>query len=84
MSAGNKQALVLAEIYEGAAVKQDPDGVVRAKINMKRVDSDDPLAYSMGFMHGASGQACGDGQDRADLAPEYVRGYRDGVAQRVR
>jgi len=41
------------------------------------VPSDDPLAFTMGYMHARAGQ--GLDHDRKDLASEYVRGYQLGV-----
>lgn len=39
--------------------------------------TDDPLAYSMGYMHAMAGQ--GLEHDRRDLAPAYIAGYHKGV-----
>lgn len=52
-------------------------------VQVRRLDSDDPLAYAAGLATGLAGSGCGDGSDRSELADEYVRGYRDGVARRV-
>ena len=56
-----------------------PDGVVdEMEIDLDKVESDDPLAYSYGYFQGKSGKELGNG----DLAEEYVRGYNDGVKAR--
>jgi len=56
-------------------------GAVRMAVKMKKVPSDDPLAYTTGFMSGVAGGALPD--DRSDLAAAYVEGYRAGVEVRV-
>mgnify|MGYP003634606308 FL=1 len=57
-----------------------PNGVVNEmEIDLNKVESDDPIAYSMGFFEGKSGQ---DISNDEDLAKEYVRGYKDGFKMR--
>jgi hypothetical protein len=53
-----------------------PNGVIdEMEIDLSKVKSDDPIAYSYGFFQGKSGKEM-DNSD--DLAKEYVRGYSDG------
>ncbi len=53
-----------------------PNGVINEmEIDLNKVESDDPIAYSMGFFEGKSGQEINDSDD---LAEEYIRGYNDG------
>ena len=63
-----------------------PNGVVNEmEIDLNKVESDDPIAYSMGFFEGKSGQDisnCGGNWEDEDLAKEYVRGYKDGLKMR--
>ena len=57
-----------------------PNGVVdEIEIDLNKVKSDDPIAYSYGFFKGKSGKEM-DKDD--DLAKEYIRGYNDGVKAR--
>ena len=54
-----------------------PEGVKNEMIiNINSVKSPDPLAYAYGFFQGKSGQRIS--KDR-NLAPEYVRGYKEGL-----
>jgi hypothetical protein len=46
-------------------------------IDISKVKSDDPLAYSYGYFQAKSGQLMS--KDK-DLAPEYIRGYKDAKA----
>ena len=46
-------------------------------INIGKVKSSDPLAYSYGYFQAKSGQLMS--KDK-DLAPEYIRGYKDAKA----
>jgi len=48
-------------------------------INLSEVKSPDPLAYSYGFFQGKTGQSIS--KDK-DLAPEYIRGYKEGKKQK--
>ena len=43
-------------------------------INIGKVKSSDPIAYSYGYFQASSGQPMS--KDK-DLAPEYIRGYND-------
>lgn len=54
-----------------------PEGKVKnlMSIDLNKVKSDDPLAYAYGFSQGRSGQPMS--KDKG-LAPEYVRGYKEG------
>ena len=57
-----------------------PNGVVdEMEIDLNKVESDDPLAYSYGYFQGKSGKELANDED---LAEEYVRGYNDGVKAR--
>ena len=57
-----------------------PNGVVNEmEIYLNKVESDDPIAYSMGFFEGKSGKEISKDED---LAKEYVRGYKDGFKMR--
>jgi hypothetical protein len=47
-------------------------------VNMGTVPSDDPLAYTFGYQHGATGQPLADAGDD-DLAPAYIEGHALGV-----
>ena len=54
-----------------------PNGVINEmEIDLNKVESDDPIAYSYGFFQGKSGEEMSKDED---LAKEYVRGYNDGV-----
>ena len=48
-------------------------------IDLSKVKSDDPLAYSYGLFQGKSGQPMA---KEKGLAPEYVRGYKEGKEQK--
>lgn len=48
-------------------------------IDISKIKSPDPLAYSYGFFQGKSGQPRA--KDK-DLAPEYLRGYKAGKRER--
>jgi len=58
-----------------------PEGkVVNAmEIDLSKVRSPDPLAYSYGYFEGKSGQKMSKGRD---LAPEYIRGFKEGKKAR--
>lgn len=43
-------------------------------INIGKIKSKDPLAYAYGYFQASSGQSMS--KDK-DLAPEYIRGYKD-------
>lgn len=45
------------------------------EIDLSKVKSPDPLAYSYGFFQGSSGIAMATDKN---LAKEYIRGFRDG------
>lgn len=49
------------------------------EIDLSKIKSPDPLAYAYGFFQGKSGQPIS--KDK-DLAPEYVRGYKEGKKAR--
>ena len=52
-----------------------PTYSTRLNVKMKRVPSDDPLAYSHGFMTGCGGGDKPDLDDDDDLAPAWLEGY---------
>jgi len=53
---------------------------VRLNVNMKRVPSDDPLAYAHGFMTGCAGDPKPtDEADEGELADAWVEGYELGL-----
>ena len=52
--------------------------VHQMKIDLQKVKSPDPLAYSYGFFEGKSGETMSKGKG---LAPEYIRGFKDGKKQ---
>lgn len=56
-----------------------PDGVkpiVAFNVTMEEVPSDDPIAYSMGFMQGYVGHPLvSKGEKRSELAQAYVDGH---------
>lgn len=56
-----------------------PEGkVVNAmEIDLHKVPSDDPLAYAFGLFQGKTGQKM---RKSRDLAPQYVRGFKEGEA----
>jgi hypothetical protein len=58
-----------------------PEGIVKnsMSIDISKVKSDDPLAYSYGYFQGKTGTPIS--KDK-DLAPEYVRGYKVGKAEK--
>ena len=47
----------------------------KMEIDLNKVESNDPIAYAMGFFDGKSGQKI---DDSDDLAEEYIRGFNDG------
>ena len=54
-----------------------PNGVInKMEVDLNKVESDDPIAYSMCFFDGKSGRKI---DDSDDLAEEYIRGFNDGV-----
>ena len=61
-----------------------PEGKVinSMSVDLNKVDSDDPLAYSFGFFQGKSGQEMDKAQEGDQLAPEYIRGFKMGKAER--
>ena len=55
-----------------------PNGVInKMEVDLNKVESNDPIAYSMGFFDGKSGHKIDDSEDY-DLAEEYIRGFNDG------
>ena len=48
-------------------------------IDLAKVKSDDPLAYAYGFSQAQRGEHF---EKRKDLAPEYIRGFREGQKKR--
>ena len=48
------------------------------EIDLSKVKSSDPLAYAYGFAQGSRGNPIVKGKG---LAPEYIRGYKDGKAK---
>jgi hypothetical protein len=77
---GNSEGKIVAMMY-GV-----PSEVIEAHVGTEaprttRVNtngSDDPLAYACGHMDAAAGR--GLAEPREDLAPEYLRGYRETIA----
>jgi hypothetical protein len=57
-----------------------PEGKVTniTRIDISKVKSPDPLAYAYGFAQGQTGQSLADSDD---LAPEYIRGWKEGRAK---
>jgi hypothetical protein len=49
------------------------------EFDVARLKSPDPLAYAYGLFQGKSGQPMQKGKG---LAPEYIRGYKEGKKQR--
>jgi len=47
-------------------------------IDLSKVKSPDPLAYSYGFFQGKSGKSMAKAEKGDKLAPEYIRGYQEG------
>lgn len=84
---GDALAKIMAKMHgvpddKIAAVEaQGPRGVVMAQITLQKVPSDDPLAYSVGFISGLAGNVLE--SERSDLADAYIEGYRLGVAVRL-
>jgi len=59
-----------------------PNGVINEmEIDLDKVESDDPIAYSMGFFEGKSGKEISISNDE-ELAKEYIRGYKHGFKMR--
>ena len=57
-----------------------PNGLIdEMEIDLDKVESNDPIAYSFGFFQGKSGKEMAKDDD---LAEEYIRGYNDGVKAR--
>ena len=44
--------------------------------------SDDPIAYAYGFFQGKSGQPMAKAERGDKLAPEYIRGYKEGLKKK--
>lgn len=68
-------------IAAAEAVGPRPSGYAH-QVRLGSAPVEDPLAYAMGFMHGEHAQSLGAGENRDDLAPAYLEGYRMGVAVR--
>lgn len=51
------------------------------EIDLQKVKSDDPLAYAYGLFEGKSGRKMSKAGRGDKLAPEYVRGFKDGKKQ---
>lgn len=60
-----------------------PDGKIKnaMEIDLHAVPSDDPLAYAFGLFQGKSGMKMSKAGRGDKLAPEYVRGFKDGKKQ---
>jgi len=54
---------------------------ISASVDMSAVKSDDPLAFTSGYMRALSGSCLE--ADREELAEEYIRGYQVGVEVRT-
>jgi len=54
---------------------------ISASVDMSAIKSDDPLAFTSGYMRALSGSCLE--ADREDLAEEYIRGYQVGVEVRT-
>lgn len=57
-----------------------PSGEVKNTmvVDLSKVKSDDALAYAYGFSQGKSGTPMSKAEKGDKLAPEYIRGYKDG------
>ncbi len=83
VSKGEASAKLMAKIHGAsdddiAAVEGTPIPVgVSFSVNLKKIPSNDPLAYSMGYMHALAGQGLKD--NRNELADAYLEGYRLGT-----
>ena len=60
-----------------------PEGKVvnSMQVDIAKIQSTDPLAFSYGFYQGREGRPMGKGKD---LAPEYIRGYKEGAKTMIR
>jgi hypothetical protein len=56
-------------------LKPSGEVVTTHEIDLSKVKSPDPLAYSYGLVQGERGEPLG---KRKDLAPEYIRGWKEG------
>ncbi len=63
-----------------ARIGQPASGVVALKVRLVDIPSNDPIAYSMGFLCGLGGSALDGPRDQ--LAPAYIEGYKLGVGVR--
>ncbi len=77
MVRGIQQGDASEETLDRVAASPPSTGAVSIQANLKRVPSDDPLAYVSGFMAGLAGRALD--EPRNELAPAYVEGYHVGV-----
>ncbi|HUS51172.1 MAG TPA: hypothetical protein VMZ91_13475 [Candidatus Paceibacterota bacterium] len=61
-----------------------PSGEIKNSmvIDLNKVKSDDPIAYSYGFFQGKSGQPMSKAERGDKLAPEYIRGYKEGLKKK--
>lgn len=88
VTAGDRSAKLMAKIQgaspeaiEAVEKAGPPPQGFAAQVAIGKVPSDDPLAYTMGFMAAMGGSALDrPGTDRKELAPAYLEGYRLGVA----
>jgi hypothetical protein len=84
---GDPKAKLMAKIHgasdENIAVVEaaGPESGRVARITMGKVPSDDPLAYTMGFMSGRSGAPLDANRD--ELAEAYIEGYQHGTKVRL-
>ena len=69
LAQGNRDASIMAQMQAPI-----PAGAIRADIKLDKVPSDDPLAYTMGFMSGFQGRQLDGPQE--DLADAYITGRK--------
>ena len=86
--AGDASAKLMAKIHGvkdetiAAVEAQGPrSGAAVASINLHKIPTDDPLAYSMGYMSGVAGGVLE--PNREELAQAYIDGYQLGTRVRL-
>lgn len=66
-------------IKKKQAIEKVGEGAYSVNVHQLSKKSDDPLAYAYGFLQGKEGQPF---PKEKGLAPEFVRGFKEGKAER--
>lgn len=78
LASGSRDAAIMAQMQAPA-----PRGPVAYSVTVSAVPSDDPLAYSMGFVDAFLGKSLPDPGDGDSLADAYTKGRTDGAETRI-